>query len=92
MSNETFIAARAMTPRRPFRLTAPVPLERNIREACARALDALLVGVAPIIEHAQLNAGTAPRGLRRRRDEENRYAEPNRASQQVSARIRRARR
>jgi hypothetical protein len=81
-----------MTPRRPFRLTAPVPLVRNIREACARALDALLVSVAPIIEHAQLHAGTAPRGLRRRRDEENRYAEPNRASQQVSARIRRARR
>jgi len=27
---------------RPFRLTAPVPLERDIHEACARALDHLL--------------------------------------------------
>jgi len=28
---------------RPFRLTAPEPLERDLHEACAKALDALLV-------------------------------------------------
>jgi hypothetical protein len=60
-------------PRRPFRLTALEPLEQDIHEACAQALDALLlppaIWFAMPVGHVKLSAAETARlsriGLKR---------------------------